>query len=568
MPRRRPSSSAPVRRRTRTGCLTCRGRKIKCDEGKPVCGQCMLKGFECDTTSTLKWETEYLSKGLAFGRSGVWSKHPKEGVSPPAFFPTDDISYWCSFPRIHTYSFINTTIGVDEEFTTVEQPTSNGELALVSPTNSPATLALAQRRSSTPPMPYSPDSYARVLQLPVLPLSGVFGILPSARDSDASLLLSYYIEKICPLTSASKHAATPFASLIVPFSVSSSPLAMSSITALAACHLSRSQTIFKAKALRLGQQVIQSLRAKLSMSDASMVAMDPEIVVVMLLLCLFEIINECDKRWVVHLKGARDLLRLRREVSTGTLHDSDLIELFRFCEHYFAFQDVMGRTACGENPVFGSEFWSAEPADCNPWLGCSPELVYVLSKITEMGREGPQHRHTLQFRIAVASLEQQLTTLTQRVSEVSDDALREAAEVKKLAAELYLQCVLNDADPSVTWVADRVSNLLNMIATLVEKNVLSGIGWPLFVAAVELDPAHDYQIPQSNLHAPRYARAFVLYTLDKLSGSLVNVARTRSVIEKVWQARDLQQFLENNNNGPGNDWEQLVAPLCSNMSLV
>ncbi|KAL8686391.1 MAG: hypothetical protein Q9218_007139 [Villophora microphyllina] len=33
--------------RSRTGCLTCRGRKLKCDEEKPVCGQCKKAKKEC-----------------------------------------------------------------------------------------------------------------------------------------------------------------------------------------------------------------------------------------------------------------------------------------------------------------------------------------------------------------------------------------------------------------------------------------------------------------------------------------------------------------------------------------
>ncbi|KIW34456.1 uncharacterized protein PV07_01234 [Cladophialophora immunda] len=38
--------SAP-RRRVRTGCLTCRGRRRKCDEGKPQCQNCRTKNLHC-----------------------------------------------------------------------------------------------------------------------------------------------------------------------------------------------------------------------------------------------------------------------------------------------------------------------------------------------------------------------------------------------------------------------------------------------------------------------------------------------------------------------------------------
>ncbi|KIW14185.1 hypothetical protein PV08_06966 [Exophiala spinifera] len=43
---RATASSAPVR--TRTGCLTCRRRKLKCDEAAPVCGQCQKSGRACE----------------------------------------------------------------------------------------------------------------------------------------------------------------------------------------------------------------------------------------------------------------------------------------------------------------------------------------------------------------------------------------------------------------------------------------------------------------------------------------------------------------------------------------
>ncbi|KAB2575465.1 L-rhamnose-1-dehydrogenase [Lasiodiplodia theobromae] len=33
--------------RTRTGCITCRKRHVKCDEGTPVCGPCAKRGHEC-----------------------------------------------------------------------------------------------------------------------------------------------------------------------------------------------------------------------------------------------------------------------------------------------------------------------------------------------------------------------------------------------------------------------------------------------------------------------------------------------------------------------------------------
>ncbi|KAI3318631.1 hypothetical protein HD806DRAFT_539978 [Xylariaceae sp. AK1471] len=38
----------PIRKRTKTGCLTCRKRRIKCDEGKPTCNNCLKSKRQCE----------------------------------------------------------------------------------------------------------------------------------------------------------------------------------------------------------------------------------------------------------------------------------------------------------------------------------------------------------------------------------------------------------------------------------------------------------------------------------------------------------------------------------------
>ncbi|KAI0206336.1 hypothetical protein F4808DRAFT_115558 [Astrocystis sublimbata] len=38
----------PARKRTKTGCLTCRKRRIKCDEGKPTCNNCLKSKRQCE----------------------------------------------------------------------------------------------------------------------------------------------------------------------------------------------------------------------------------------------------------------------------------------------------------------------------------------------------------------------------------------------------------------------------------------------------------------------------------------------------------------------------------------
>lgn len=44
--------------RSRTGCWTCRTRKVKCDEGRPVCGQCSRLGHNCDYSPRLSFRDD------------------------------------------------------------------------------------------------------------------------------------------------------------------------------------------------------------------------------------------------------------------------------------------------------------------------------------------------------------------------------------------------------------------------------------------------------------------------------------------------------------------------------
>ncbi|CCG84720.2 protein of unknown function [Taphrina deformans PYCC 5710] len=43
-----PDKHRETRRRTKTGCLTCRKRRIKCDEGKPDCLRCLKSKRPCE----------------------------------------------------------------------------------------------------------------------------------------------------------------------------------------------------------------------------------------------------------------------------------------------------------------------------------------------------------------------------------------------------------------------------------------------------------------------------------------------------------------------------------------
>lgn len=546
-----------------------------------MCRQCQAKGFRCQPMSTLKWQDDFASKGLAFGRSGVWSKAPPASRSPALTGVERKDTHWCAIPTVQAYSFVNVALG--------GRP---GECRALTPLGSPSS------QPEPPPLGPQGDDYdavkvgllngrdalgteARLLthvrppanrqasrMLDVNPAPSLLPLSP-LRSS----LLAYYVGIFCPLTVPSPRSKSPFATLILPFSISESPVVLDSILALAASHRARQDATFKATALQLSGGVLRYLSRSMETADTTQVALNPETLVITMMLCLISIIHDCDERWVVHLKGARDLTRLRRQALLSAAPQSrSSLELVNFSEEFFAYQDIIGRTACGEEPIFDGDFWVSHGTsnDTDPWLGCSSELVSTLCEITELSRQrsrNPAVATSHAFLSRAFSLENRLGRLEQLALDPAEDVLQPTAELKRLSAVLYLECAIRGAHPGSPRVNASVTQVLQLAFALLERGVTAGLAWPIFVAAVELDPLEDWVwTTETILAAPRHGRNFVLFALEKMAGSSVsNVSQTRSVIERVWQSRDMDEHTGGLHSQ--NDWEQHVAPFCHGLSL-
>ncbi|TAQ87278.1 hypothetical protein B7494_g4380 [Chlorociboria aeruginascens] len=56
MPRPKKDGAAEPKKRSRNGCWPCKTRKVKCDEGRPICVNCQRQGETCDYSIRLNWE--------------------------------------------------------------------------------------------------------------------------------------------------------------------------------------------------------------------------------------------------------------------------------------------------------------------------------------------------------------------------------------------------------------------------------------------------------------------------------------------------------------------------------
>ncbi|KAJ5175805.1 uncharacterized protein N7482_001682 [Penicillium canariense] len=575
MPRRKAADRAgPVKTRSRSGCRECRASRVRCDTKKPVCTRCLEKGLPCSTNLVLKWESEFVRRGMAFGRTGVWSKGRADAASASASSASspasssDDTRKWCPLPAIHPWGFINSGMAMFEHPDQVDVAL-NEQRVVVPIINHHIPIAGEASAGQSPFRLLSIDDIRGLVAFNPAP-SPSLSLFPGISEMGHTELFDYYLQQVCPRTTASSTVSSPFASVVLPFSLSASPTLFKAIQALAACHWSRADPVYSALGLRLKSETLRDLRRRLSREESSTYCTDPEILLIMMMLCLYEILDKCDQHWTIHLKGAKDLIRLRRQRMASLQESSSAPDpATDFAEHFFAFQDVMGRTACGEAVLFGSDYWKTDDRHIDLWMGCSPELVAILSAITEMSRARRQFESDSSrgsFSLRAASLEYQLENLVQEVGDGDDDILASGAEAKRLAALLYLHCALYGGSPTTPLVVEYVHRILRLVSDLLERGPMASVTWPVFVAAVELDPSRDEHL--SGLDGkPVSGRSVVLRALAAMAESTIsNITRTRAVIAQVWQARD--QDLLKAPQMEGNDWEYYVAPISTSMSLA
>ncbi|KAJ0416709.1 fungal-specific transcription factor domain-containing protein [Aspergillus carlsbadensis] len=565
--RRKPT---PGKGRTASACTNCRRSKVKCDERRPICARCQRRNLQCSgPTLPLKWEDDYLAQGKAFGRAGVWGKGCRRRSPSFAAGPEKRERKWVETPNILPWSYVHCdTLSVTRMY---ERDQMSSRRALLPVRD---LTYLTYEEEFHPSGTRSGDDGATTV-----PHS--LAVFPTLKNHRHGILFDYYIKHICPRATSSDQCQSPFASVILPYCLSASPAVFKAIQALGACHLAQREPKYTTTSMLLKSQVLRDLRKRLAHDASFLLSKDPEITVILMMICLYEIIDHCDQQWIIHLQGAKDIIQFRRrmlERGGGTSSPQD--EVSSFTELFFAFQDVMGRTACAKADLFGASYWREDDCTINPWMGCSPALVSILFAVMDLSRTRRDVRsaaNKASFNMKAAVLNQRLGALVQTIAGPEDTTLRAVGELKRLACVIYLHCALYSAGPASLLIKSYVRRILTLVSELTAKQFSGSIIWPLFVAAVELDPLDD-EVLLGDRDGPRHGRVTtgrqsVLQVLAAVAKSSVSgVSRARYVIQEVWQARDFDlvctRDAQDSSSVGRNDWERYVVPVSDALSLV
>jgi hypothetical protein len=344
--------------RTRTGCITCKTAHVKCSEEKPHCRRCVRLQLACVYESKLLWEDDAEKRGIAHGRTGVWSKHgPKSTtrerpfevslVQTSAFVNSTCVSEQASWSFVNhcVGDFVNgmpqSLVDDDEDAERLGKTVEIWNIANTFQTHE-SDLSFEMALGAGPVL-QSYDDVDEEFGLPayVDPLSTPWINIPIARTiplftltNTEPYLLDYYINYLAPKCSLST-ALNPYLDVLLPIAYEFAPL-RHTLLAASACqlyHFSGDRT-FEVQSLRHRSKAISGLNRHLGTTK-----MDWKSLATMVMFCFRDITDGCEPSWITHLQMG---LRMLRELRCNTSTDANLRD---FCEIYFVAHEVMGRTA-------------------------------------------------------------------------------------------------------------------------------------------------------------------------------------------------------------------------------
>lgn len=348
-------------------------------------------------------------------------------------------------------------------------------------------------------------------------------------------LLAYYEHKISRMIST-VDANNGFRQKLIPIAVNGPSFAAkalrSAILALSAYHRYGlgAALPYKIQALRLLSHSLEKESSADSPPIESQLAAS-------MMLCVYNVFDEAEGKWHLHLNGSRSLLHRYADMRGGPLD-------YDFLNTWFLYHEILGSFSQPHKHNYegASSLELLQGSDCDKTLiigslGCSVEIMEIVHHINQLRYPAAQKFHEKSGRSELPSvmwtcqgLQDRLSRLNQRLPpEIEMQSTREqtkvrlTAELYRIAAVLYLRAVCPNIDAT-----NQTPMWLQAGFRVLENQDICTSPWPLFVVACESQM--DDQ------------RIMILRTLDRMDADrkIGNVFVLRNLIEKYWKQQDLQ----------------------------
>ncbi|KAJ6029951.1 fungal-specific transcription factor domain-containing protein [Penicillium canescens] len=363
-------------------------------------------------------------------------------------------------------------------------------------------------------------------------------------------LYGYYCERVCQSMTLVDDSSNAFRRVVLPLALQN-PIVLNMVFALGALSLAHTgRNKFLSIALHYKVQTIRLLRHNISHPTS---ALNDFNLIVVVMLCVFEASDSEDITWSIHLCAAVDMLKAN--IRTKMFAFSP--EVLKFVAQFFIAKEALGGTACGKRGKV-KNFTIPRSAEVDPSLGCSLELVDLISQITDLSM-------TLEFAHACETRDEKMDFLWRRLESLiqysppeillepsewlneegqhqqGDKAaqnwpgtiLHQTSLLMHVVAKLYFLACLRPMNPDQPQVQKLVQDAIALLKPLSPCLLHPAHLWPLFVCAV-------YAVVDAN-------RVFFLDQFDLLRGHsniyfvTKSIKKAREVVELVWKRRDIHQ---------------------------
>jgi transcriptional activator protein UGA3 len=552
-----PRDDRPIRRRfattgrVRSGCLTCKKRKKKCDDqhwaGDERCQSCLRLGLVCErvplrtvmpqpqrrknnSNEDREGRRESVGAGETSGM-GTGTGTGNEDTSNRSS-PEDHKTSWRSIPR-NADNIYNT----DEDAVPLSPSSS-------SPSPSCQAPAPAPRGGS--------EGDSDIDDFPETPSNGFMALFALDNASPERILLKYYVEHLAPLCSIIQEGSNDFRNVLLPMAIDDSSLLYALFT-YASIHVPSSgpiPSITPLMRLKFETQAARGLSEAIRRNSVS------EGTIASALICsTAEVVSGDTKRWLVHLQGAGHLLN-QLGGPARLLRTSD----GRFLLRNFAYHDIMAAFSTGTRPRFRGIYWLDDSRlnspDCliglaHEIIGHVSDICYFIADTKDQSAASPDFASTVtrQGEVLAQALRSQALSICTTLSSSELESLRHHAESYRFAALLHLYRFLSPFAATgmsyATQMSDCVQNIMDHVYQ-VPLNISCEVGlvFPLFMAGVT---CVDDKVKS----------AYIRSRLENIESwtNFKHIARARELLESLWASGRT-------------DWEALLRKFDWQISLA
>lgn len=510
--------------RSRGGCVTCKQRRKKCDENRPVCGACSRLDLRCQYTRQLYWydSNQMTRKGNTF---------------------TPFVNY-----KPSKYMLISSIKDIKICLQLREAPCLGDQLLSDS---SDRNLLNYRRRS--------------------IHEEGKFHQLIKCDHTIENELFDYYVKVISKKKVFSDSLLNEFRSIIVPNSILS-PSLFQSVIALSASDLIRKIPQKQGYYSRVvNQYKNQAINLMYNLLDNPSEDNINEIVVSILMLCSLEIGEYGNDNWINYLKQSCLIFQI---INDDVISSN---EVLLFCYRYFTIRYILlltTLTAAEFNSFVQNfpmklipEFFNSCCIDY--MFGCSPKLLKIIYEITKLKNDriisATDFTKVNEIYEELKNLGQ-IDTSPERWDK-SNDRLIHCSTIYLNATKLYFQTSFDVKKLNSTkgGVIDRslINDSITLFNTIIDSKDLNLFPtWSLFIISInDIDDELRFQMLEI------FEKVEQFWPKSSVSG-------IRKAIELIWKNNDLNDNIMlgehdfHDKTHIDNDWRNVLSYIGFKLALV